>query len=74
MKESSQINNQFSEFLKQKRISLGLSIRGFSMHIYGRENKFNHLYSLEKGTKKANLETMDYILKKLNCTFNIEEL
>lgn len=73
MEETVEINNQFSEFLKEKRIALGLSLRDFSTLIYGRSNKFNHLYSLETGKRKATLATMEFILKKLNCTFNIEE-
>ena len=73
MEETLEINKIFSKFLKEKRIALGLSLRGFSYHIYGRENKYNHLHSLETGKRKATNVTMGFILNKLNCTFYIGE-
>lgn len=72
--QDDEINNQFAKFLREKRTALGMSLRAFSIHIYGFESNFSYLGELERGTKKPTLDTLTTILDKLNCRFHIEEL
>lgn len=72
--QDDEIKNQFAKFLREKRTALGMSLRAFSIHIYGFESNFSYLGELERGTKKPTLDTLTTILEKLNCRFHIEEL
>jgi transcriptional regulator with XRE-family HTH domain len=72
--QNDEIRTQFAKFLREKRTALGMSLRTFSIHIYGFESNFSYLGELERGSKKPTLATMEQILDKLNCKFHIEEL
>ena len=74
MNENINVNQTFSNFLKEKRTALGMSLRKFSTHIYGTDKKFMQLHNIETGKKTTKLNTMNFILDKLNCRFCIEEL
>ena len=71
--DDNKIKNKFAKFLKEKRTALGLSLRAFSVLIYGIEGNFAYLSKIENGTKQVNSNTMNLILNKLNCEFEIEE-
>lgn len=68
------IEHKFAKFLREKRIALGMTLRQFAIHIYNKESKFSYLGEMERGTRKPTLTTAQFILDKLNCKLNIEEL
>jgi hypothetical protein len=74
MQNNTTEKNQFAVFLNEKRTALGMTYKQFSMHIYGRLNKDVHLCDLETEKRKASWTTLNFILNKLNCRLNIEEL
>jgi len=67
------IKSKFATFLTEKRTALGMSLRAFSLHIYGVEHKYSHLAKLEKGKLQANVTTIQFILDKLDSELHIEE-
>ncbi|SED12103.1 Helix-turn-helix [Tenacibaculum sp. MAR_2009_124] len=71
--ELSEIGMRFSKFLKEKRTVLGLTLREFALFIYEDENKNGYLSKLENGKREPNLETMSYILKRLNSSIEFIE-
>ncbi len=73
MEQTPDIQNKLSNFLKEKRTALGLTLRQFSTHIYGDEKKFSHLAKLEKGKLQPNMTTIQFILAKLASEITIDE-
>lgn len=71
--EIQETNEVFAEFLKQKRIALGLTIREYSQLIYGNLTRHAYLSELENNKRRVTLTTMDFILSKLNSRVFIEE-
>ena len=67
------IKKKFARFLKEKRAALGLTYIEFSSLIYGTKNKDKYLCLLEKEKRHPNLETLNFICKKLNTDINLEE-
>jgi transcriptional regulator with XRE-family HTH domain len=72
--ENNNISNQFSRFLKEKRTVMGMTLRQFAVYLYDDVNQNGYLSKIENGKHKVNLETLQYLLDKLNCRFFIEEL
>ena len=72
--ENNNISNQFSRFLKEKRTVMGMTLRQFAVYLYDDVNQNGYLSKIENGKHKVNLETLQYLLDKLNCRFSIEEL
>ena len=72
--EINNISNQFSRFLKEKRTAMGMTLRQFAVYLYDDVNQNGYLSKIENGKHKVNLETLQYLLDKLNCRFYIEEL
>ena len=72
--EINNISNQFSRFLKEKRTVMGMTLRQFAVYLYDDVNQNGYLSKIENGKHKVNLETLQYLLDKLNCRFFIEEL
>ena len=64
----------FAQFFKEKRIALGMTFRELAIHIYGDEKKFSYLSKIERGERNPTYENAKFILEKLNCNLNIEEL
>ncbi|CAL2094943.1 helix-turn-helix transcriptional regulator [Tenacibaculum sp. 190524A02b] len=65
--------NIIGDFLKEKRIALGLSLREFSIHLYGHKNNAGNLQKIEVGKKDLSIQSFFKILKKLNCSITINE-
>ena len=72
-KTTSEIGAKFSQFLKEKRIAKGLSIRKFSILIYGSESQNSYLNDIENGKREPNLKTLSLILDSLNCSIDFIE-
>ena len=70
---TTELNTEFTKFLKEKRLAMGLTQKQFSILIWGK-NKENMIGSYEQGTRSATLKTASLILEKLNCKMTIEEL
>ena len=57
---------QFAEFLKNKRIALGISQIDLAVKLYGNKNMRQHISRIESGKKDVTLKTVDVILQGLN--------
>lgn len=62
-----------AEFLKQKRIAMGLTVRNFSIFLYGHDKNCGNLSLIENGKKNIGLKKLNFLLKKLNCSITINE-
>jgi len=68
------IEVQFAEFIKEKRIALGLSYREMAFLVYGQRIRGSYISGIEKGTRKITITTMQLILNKLNCRITFNEI
>lgn len=57
---------RFAEFMKNKRIAMGLTQRELSEKIYGTESRYDYISRIETGKIDISLKSMDYILESLN--------
>ena len=60
------IMQRFAEFMKNKRIAMGLTQRELSEKIYGTESRYDYISRIETGKIDISLKSMDYILESLN--------
>lgn len=62
-----------ADFLKQKRIAMGFTVRDMSNYLYGHDKNSGNLSNIENGKKNIGLKKLDFLLKKLNCSITINE-
>lgn len=73
MQDQVDANEQFANFLREKRLALGMTFREFSVYLYGSENNAGNLSNIENGKKKITLTNFSFFLNKLDSFFSIEE-
>jgi predicted transcriptional regulator len=69
MEENKRISimKRFAEFMRNKRMAMGLSQRELATVIFGDESRNDYICRIETGKKDISLKSMDAILEALNA-------
>lgn len=66
MPETKSLSQEFGEFVKNKRMALGVSQREFAIKIYGDDRYRAYISAIENGKKDISVKTMEHFLTALN--------
>lgn len=63
---SKSLSAEVAEFLKNKRISKGLSMRKLSVLVYGNDSRSGYISQIERGEREITLSTFGMYLTALD--------
>ena len=69
----SNLNKQIRQFIKQKRLAMGLTQSDLAIAVYKDQSRRFFLSNLENGNETMSLTTASRILSALNCRIEIIE-
>lgn len=72
-KTKTNLSDQFSTFIKEKRTALGISQYELSERIFGTHRQRYRISNFEAGKGSINLDTLSKIMEELNCTIIFKE-
>ena len=66
------LSNKVAEFIKAKRIALGMTQKEFAVHLFDDEKQQGWVHRIENG-RQITVETLGRILERLNADVEIVE-
>lgn len=67
------LNQEFGEFVKAKRMAIGMSQGKLAEKVYGNSERKSYISAIETGKKDISLTTAQFILEALNSWIEFTE-
>lgn len=71
--EEQTLSQRVASFIKEKRTALGMSQKEFAVYIFNDMNQQGYICRIENGTRELTVNTLEKIMKALNCKIDILE-
>lgn len=67
------LHTQIADFLKKKRLAMGLTVEEFAELIFKDSKSAGYVSKIENNKLQITVNTLNAILKNLNCSITINE-
>jgi transcriptional regulator with XRE-family HTH domain len=73
MRNDVRINEKVANFIKEKRLALGMTQKEFAVHLFGHEKHQGWIAKIEGRKRGITLDTLGRIFEKLDADLSIIE-